>query len=88
MDICVSVSVKNSANQIINIHKSLDKSDQLQSLVTTLRAVQSETNSKLTELINQSNGNQDTCEDKESEEEEEDDSDDLAEPAEKIQKTQ
>jgi len=89
MDNCLTVSVSSGGQSSFSINKSIDKSAHLQSLVSCLRAVQSETNEKLTEIINHSNGDQGVKDngdiDVDSLEEDEDDSDDgqIKEPAQK-----
>lgn len=59
MDTCVTVNVNIGGQNSFSLTQTIDKSEHLKSLVTSLRAVQSETNRKLTDIINQTNGTQD-----------------------------
>jgi len=90
----VSVEVLDSGRRVHSVQEPLDASQpHLIALVESLRRVQQDTNSKLTEIINQTDSgdvgqqDQDTGEDEEDgEDEEEDDDTTNSEPASKIPK--
>jgi len=93
MDTCVTVNVNIGGQNSFSLTQTIDKSEHLKSLVTSLRAVQSETNRKLTDIINQTNGNQDATDNGDNDADLEEDGDgdsesDNNEPAEKQQKLQ
>jgi len=81
MDTCVTVNVNIGGQNSFSLTQTIDKSEHLKSLVTSLRAVQSETNRKLTDIINQTN--QDATDNGDN-----DSDSDNNEPAEKQQKLQ